>query len=165
MKIRALVFTGMFFCCGSFANAAIYVGSYAVFDGPYWEDNPPVYSAREAAAFIFGGAPTDYAISIDPSLDESSITYTGWYDGWGEHDGMIFNQDYKLDTGNPGYNDPAGGPARSAYVRDGLFDTDTYRNYVWREQLTAAPEPISCLVWGGLIFAAACANRRRVLNG
>lgn len=137
-------------CAGTAAQAApTFVGSYAVYDGPAWTGNPPVYSGREAAALIFGGSPIDYLISIDPSLDPNTITQTAWYDGWGEHGGMIFNQDYKLDLGNPGYNDPTGtGTARSAYVRDGLDDTSMYRNYVWTNDVAAAPEPASMALLG-----------------
>jgi hypothetical protein len=115
-----------------------FVGSYTVNSGPLWTTNPPVYSAREAAALIFGGSPTDYLISIDPSSDYTTITETGWYDGWGEHNGMIFDQDYKLDTGAPGYAEPGGqGTARSAYVQDGLGDNA--RNYVWTADDEAGP--------------------------
>ncbi|MGM3307713.1 PEP-CTERM sorting domain-containing protein [Anabaena sp. WFMT] len=138
------------------ANAATFVGSYAVYDGPLWPDNPPVYSAQEAAALIFGGSPTDYAISIFAD----SITNTAWYDGWGEHNGMIFAEDYKLDLGAPGYNDPAGeGTARSAYVRDGLFDTNKYRNYVF--QVQAVPEPSSLGMTGAAIAVGLLMMKRK----
>ncbi len=143
-----------------------YVGSYAVFDGPFWADNPPVYSAREAAALLFGGDPADYLISINPSQDYTTITLTGWYDGWGEHSGMIFGQDYKVDLGNPGYNDPENidGAARSAYVKDGLFDTAIYRNYVWlADAVPAVPAPGAILL--GTIGAAGVTwiRRRKML--
>jgi hypothetical protein len=107
-----------------------YVGSYQVNYGPFWQDNPEAYSAREAAALMFGGYYTDYAISTSASLDFNTITFTGWYDGWGDHTGRAFDQDYKLQTGS-NYNDPGGtGTAYSAFVRDGLGDE--YVNYVWR---------------------------------
>lgn len=106
-----------------------YVGSFNVGDGPAWPSNPPVYSGVEAAALIFGGDPADYDVSIDPV----TITHTAWYDGWGEHEGMVFDESYKLDTGAPGYNTPGGtGTARSAYVHDGLNKV----NYVWRDGLS-----------------------------
>ncbi len=125
-----------------------YVGSYAVFDGPSWPSNPTVYSGQEAAALIFGGNPEDYFISVNASLDPLTITHTAWYDGWGEHQGMIFAEDYKLDLGAPGYNDPGGtGTARSAYVRDGLSDTQTYRNYVWLAN-NNVPEPATLGLMG-----------------
>jgi hypothetical protein len=140
----------------------IYVGYYEVNDGPYWGTNPTVYSAREAAALVFGGFYTDYAISINSSSnDPTTITHTAWYDGWGEHQGMIFGEDYKLDTGAPGYADPGGlSSARSAYVSDGL--SDTYRNYVWRNDVVASvPDTSSTLLLGSLAFLAVGALRRR----
>lgn len=129
----------------------IFVGSYHVNGGPYWADNPPVYSATEAAALIFGGSASDYFISIIDSLDYTSITHTGWYDGWGEHLGMIFDENYKLDIGAPGYNDPGGEPsARSAYVDDGL--NSSYINYVWTSDFANVPEPASIALLGlGLV--------------
>lgn len=122
-----------FFCLGSSAHATpTFVGSYAV-DGngaaPSWATNPPVYSAREAAALLFGGDADDYLISVNPSLDPLTITLTGHYDGWAEND-TIFNQDYRLDTGGHGYNSAPGlGSAWSAYVFD---HADSNINYVWR---------------------------------
>jgi hypothetical protein len=149
------------------AHAQTFVGSYAVFDGPNWPSNPAVYSGREAAALIFGGLPTDYLISIDPSMDPNTITMTAWYDGWGEHQGMIFNHDYKLDVGNPGYNDPGGlNTARSAYVRDGLSDTNTYRNYVWRADVAPlVPEPTTMALLGSGALGLVAKLRRRKTEG
>jgi len=138
--------------CGVAQATPVFMGSYDVYGGPEWGSNPPVYSAREAAALIFGGSPTDYAISISSSLDPATITYTGWYDGWGEHQGMIFDQDYKLDLGNLGYNDPGGeGTARSAYVKDGLSG---HTNYVWKaDGVPAVPAPAAVLL---ATMGAAC---------
>ena len=141
----------------------IFVGSYAVWDGPVWTTNPTVYSAREAAALVFGGSFTDYAVSINGSLDYTTITNTGWYDGWGEHSGMIFDHDYKLDVGGVGYNNPGGlNTARSAYVRDGLNDTQRFRNYVWRLDPVAVPEPTAMALFGLGLLPLAFAVRRRL---
>lgn len=140
--------------------APVFVGSYAV-DGngaaPSWTTNPPVYSAREAAALLFGGAAADYLISVDPSLDPLTITMTGHYDGWAEPD-TIFNQDFKLDTGGAGYNSAPGvGSAWSAYVYD---HADSNVNYVWKVNsdngpgAPVVPEPnsLALLGMGGLPF-------------
>ncbi|WP_146537518.1 Calx-beta domain-containing protein [Rubripirellula reticaptiva] len=106
--------------------AANLIGSYDVGDGPHWTTNPAVYSAREAAVLNFGGDISDYLISVN---NTGFPTQTGLYDGWGEPTLPPFGQDYKLDTGAPGYDDPSGGPARSAWVRDHIDVTKT--NYVY----------------------------------
>jgi hypothetical protein len=140
------------------ASAYTYVGSYAVYDGPNWVDNPPVYSAVEAAALIFGGVPSDYAISINSSRDPMTITFTGWYDGWGDHDGRIFPQNYKLDMGNPGYNDPGDYyTAYSAYVHDGL---EGFTNYVWTSEGTPVPLPPTLLLLAPGLVGLAGLRRR-----
>src|SRR5690606_2424224 len=112
------------------ASTSVYVGSYRVSDGPIWGANPPVYTAQEAAALIFGGNASDYAISVDPNTtDPNTITNTGWTDSWG--DGFAINpENYSLDVGDPGYAVPGGSAtAVSAWVSD---HTDfTKINYVW----------------------------------
>ncbi len=78
--MRCALYLAVLICTTAFAalGGPVFVGSYAVYDGPVWSTNPPVYSAQEAAALLFGGTPSDYAISIDPSLDPSTITHSGW---------------------------------------------------------------------------------------
>ena len=113
----------------------VYVGSYLVSDGPNWGTNPPVYTAQEAAALIFGGNAADYSISIDANTtDPNTITHTAWTDSWG--DGFAaYPENYSYDQGAPGYNDPGGyGSAISAYVNDHVDNTKI--NYVWT---SAAP--------------------------
>ena len=153
-------------CLFSFVTTAseavsVFVGSYEVNDGPLWTTNPEVYSATEAAALIFGGVTTDYFISTNSSLDPTTITHTGWYDGWGEHTGMEFGENYKLDTGTPGYNDPGGtGTARSAYVSDVLGDA--FINYVWTSDVAAVPIPAAAWLFGsGLLGLIGIARRKK----
>ncbi len=111
-----------------------YVGFYEVNDGPSWPTNPPVYSGVGAAALLFGGSSNEYSISINSSQDPTTITHTAYYDGWGEHSGMVFADTYSLDAVPAGYSAPGGtATARSAYVSDGL--SNAYRNYVWRQDI------------------------------
>lgn len=116
---------------------ATYVGSFQVNDGPSWTTNPPVYSGVEAAALIFGGSPSDYAISTNSNtIDPSTITHTAWVSIWGIPNCHEVAENYSLDLGAPGYNDPGGdNTATSAYVNDNCFTGE--RNYVWA--ISAAP--------------------------
>lgn len=157
--LRSTAAALMLATCGLASAAPTFVGSYQVNDGPSWGTNPQVYSAQEAAALLFGGSASNYFISISDSADPAAITRTAWYDGWGEHQGMVFADSYKLDLGAPGYNDPGGvGTARSAFVMDGL--NDSYVNYVWRVDAGNVPEPAT-LTLVGLALAGVAAARRR----
>src|SRR5438874_10619137 len=79
------------------ADTLTFVGSYHVGDGPIWfAGTPQALSARQAAALLFGGVYTDYAISTNSNtVDPNTITFTGFYDGFGVHPfgGTEFNQD------------------------------------------------------------------------
>ncbi|WP_188605634.1 HYR-like domain-containing protein [Aquaticitalea lipolytica] len=116
------------YSCGGAQGEPEYVGSFLTNSGPNWTTNPPVYSAQEAAALLYGGNASDYVTSTDPN----SINNLAWVSTWGgpcaQH-----SQDYKLDEGNPGYNDPDPGVglAASAYVQDHCYEA-SHINYVWR---------------------------------
>ncbi len=125
--------------------AQTYVGSYMVKNGPDWGTNPPVYSAQEAAALLFGGAAADYAISTNPdTANPGTITHTGWYTVWGLPNCQAFPETYRVDDGAPGYNDPSGnGTAASAYTNDNCTDGNATlgTNYVWR--VTGTKQPVA----------------------
>jgi MYXO-CTERM domain-containing protein len=140
------------------AHAApyVYVGSYQVGDGPLWFTNPQVYSAREAAALLFGGLDTDYAISTDPDTD--TVNHLAWVDGWADTQYLFtpISEDFK--KGNFYNENPGVGNTYSAYVGDHT-DNSVYKigvtrtNYVFRpESPNLAPEPASLalLAMGGL---------------
>ncbi len=112
------------------ALTATYVGSFNTNDGPNWTTNPAVYSGVEAAALLFGGSPSDYAISTNPNTsDPLTITHTAWASTWGIPNCQEVAENYSLDLGAPGYNDPGGNDtATSAYVDDNCFGGT---NYVW----------------------------------
>lgn len=82
-----------------------YVGQWHVGDGPAWTSNPGVYSGREAAAVIFGGAAGDYVIST-AGPDRQAINFSAFLDGWGDATYLYEarDQDWKYDLGTDGYN-------------------------------------------------------------
>lgn len=113
----------------SAASAQTYVGSFKVSDGPGWGTNPPVYSGLEAAALLFGGVPSEYAISVDPNtIDPSTITHTAHYSVVYVAGCPIFPEGESVDNAPTGYDLPTGD--RSAYVSDNCYQGET--NYVWR---------------------------------
>ncbi len=163
----------------SAASATIYtfVGSWLVGDGPVWTSNPSVYSGQDAAAFLFGGAAGDYAISTIDN-DPLNIDHLAFLDGWGDTQYLSNPQSesYSLTNGT-GYNDPYGGPSYSAYVLDHTCfnrygnggaacegDGTQYRNYAFRADGGAVPEPAT---WGLMILGfglsgVALRSRRRM---
>lgn len=143
MRQLRMIIAAAFLMLPFAANAVpVYVGSYDVNDGPEWTDNPPVYSAVEAAEIVFGplAAGFEYLISVN-GLDVNNISLTGWYDviGLGPD---IFAQDFSQDGGpTPGYNGAgwANGDDISAYVRDNC-GVGNCINYVFVDGV-AVPEP------------------------
>jgi len=139
---------------GSFqVDNSIHEGDPAAATDPWqWQHNPVSLTGQEAAALLFGGLPSDYFISIDPSLDPSTITHTAHTDSWGIGD-QVFAENYKVQTGS-GYNDPFGGPATSAFVLD---HNDDFTNFAWRTDtrnqgapVTPEPNSLALLGMGGL---------------
>lgn len=130
------------------AEIYTYVGSWSIGDGPSWTTNPDVYSGQEAAAFLFGGNASDYVISTI-SNNPAEINFLTFLDGWGDTQYVLNpqSQSWKLDSGAPGYNDPYGGPAYSAYVYDHFGPGSIYVNYAFRVN-QGVPEPTTMLLLG-----------------
>ena len=147
------------------AVSYVFVGFWSVGDGPEWTSNPQVYTGQEAAALLFGGDASDYAIStVDDNV--ANINFRAHVDGWGDGQYLTSGdvaQDFSLDTGGSGYNSAPGfGSAYSAYVRDhsGAGDTRT-RNYAFRIIDDAVPEPATwAMMIGGFGMIGAAMRRR-----
>ncbi|WP_404333834.1 autotransporter-associated beta strand repeat-containing protein [Sphingomonas sp. MMS12-HWE2-04] len=100
-----------------------YVGSWAVGSGSAWSTNPVVYSGREAAALLFGGNASDYAISTVSNAG-ADIDFKAWGSGFaGFNTQAPVAQDYKNDAGAPGYGSTQD---FSTYVSDRNRDKVNY---------------------------------------
>jgi subtilisin-like proprotein convertase family protein len=100
------------------------IGWFRVGDGPAWSTAPPCYSAQEAAALLFGGALSQYAVSTDPN----HMNLMAWVDGWGDttYLNIPVSEDFK---GGVLYNKSG---SYSAYVSDHIYLSPSKTNYVWR---------------------------------
>jgi len=170
--LSKIILAGSLSLFATLSNAATYefVGSWFVDDGPWWSEQDvggnyttPVFSGVEAAAFIFGGNASDYAIST-VSDQVADINFSAWMDGWGDantygNSGIPAAHDLHIDTDGDGlYAIPSGfGNAYSAYVDDhGLH----LENFAFK--VSAVPEPSTyALMLGGLGLVGFMAARRR----
>lgn len=108
----------MALACASANAAPVFVGSWYVGDGPAWTTQPTVYSAREAAALLFGGVYTDYTISTI-SNDPNAINQQAHVDGYADSQYLFstVGEDFKVDLSPVGYS-YNGSPDYSAFVLD-----------------------------------------------
>jgi|CXWL01.1.fsa_nt_gi hypothetical protein len=171
------MFVYLFFVLfASSANAMpVFVDSWYVGEGPVWTSNPDVLNAQETAALLFGGNPLDYVISTI-SDQVSDINNMAFVDGWGDDQFLLtpVAQNFSLDTGAPGYDDPTDVDfsSYSAYVLDhscfnrysnpgeGCLDTQIGRNYAFRVA-AQVPEPATIvLLMIGLVGAGFLRHRQ-----
>ncbi len=160
------------------ASAAwVFVGSWYVGEGPVWTSNPAVYTGQEAAALLFGGVASSYAVStID--ANPANINFSSFVDGWGDTQYLTtaVAQNFSVDTGAVGYNDPGGtGTAYSAFVLDhscfnrysnpaeGCAAGEPGLNFAFRDDAAAVPEPAAwAMLITGFGLVGASLRRRRV---
>lgn len=131
-------------CLASPASAVTYtyVGSWAVDQGPSWTIDPSAYTGQEAAALLFGGKASGYAIS---TLGDAvaNIDHQAWSSIWGVAGGTKFADNYKVSSSGSylQYGDT------SAYVRDNARG-EQYTNYAFSIS-GGVPEPAT---WGMMIL-------------
>jgi hypothetical protein len=136
-----------------------YVNSWQVDQGPFWTSVPQAYTGQEAAAYLFGGLPSDYAISTVDS-NPLNIDFQAWVSTWGGACGgaypcgTIVAENYKVSTG--GLYSTTGDT--SAYVMD-WAQGPQYTNYAFK--VVGVPEPSFIFLLGTGIAGVGLSISRR----
>ncbi len=158
------ILVALFILCFSFqANAGLiytFAGSWFVDDGPSWTTNPDIYTGQEAAALLFGGSASDYAIST-VSDQVGDINFKTWLDGWGDSftygfSGNPADHDFEVDIDGGGYNSPANvGNSYSAYVMDHSLHLENFAFRISDDNM-GIPEPATnlILILSGILLIA-----------
>lgn len=118
LKLKTALVAGVAAICfaASAAGAVTYtyVGSWAPSDGPTWTSNPLAYSGVGAAAMLFGGSASDYAISTIDS-NASNINFMANYEVIGVGSAVFGDHYFRGVEGTAHYQD--------VYIGDPALDT------------------------------------------
>lgn len=164
MKLRS-VLIGIALTIGISISASaanyVYVGSWEVDQGPNWNENPLAYSGLDAAALLFGGNASDYAISTRGSA-LADINHEAWYSIIGVGGGTAFAENY-MAPNTVHYQDVWNGwdanNSASAYVWDNAQGA-AYTNYAFRIAAVPEPETLAMMI-AGLGLLGAVARRKK----
>ena len=159
-KLKHLVVIAATVAAASASAVPVFVGSWAVDSGPSWTTVPAAYTGQDAAAFLFGGVATDYAISsVDAMI--GNIDNMAWVSTWGGACsgsfpcGTTVAEGFKVSSG--GLYATVGDT--SAYVRDWAIGT-AYTNYAFKVTAVLEPETYA-LMLAGLAGVGVMIRRRK----
>src|SRR2546421_2926505 len=147
MRYLRLAAVALFVIGAAQVQAQTFVGSYRVDQGPFWTTAPPVYSGVDAAALLFGGAPSDYSTSTVDN-NPANIDHLAWVSQIFVAGGHKVLENVKQ-GGTNGKYDEAGD--FSAYVQDNA-QGPTFTNFVFRNAVV--PELSSGFSLFGLLRAS-----------